>query len=155
MKRFWALTTGLIAIGLLSSPVAPGASEQSTRGGSWQAVVLDYDLPPMPMRTTMPQYPLVALQQGIEGTVVLELVIDAEGCIGRARVIESVPELDEAALRSVKRWRFSPAMRDGRPVTAIVHAPIVFRCPGSDKDVNQREAADDPRTTLFGIRYLR
>ena len=45
----------------------------------------------------------------------------------RARVIQSVPLLDAAAIQTVYQWVFSPAMKHGRPVATMAHAPVAFR----------------------------
>ena len=63
----------------------------------------------------------------VEGAVVLELLIDAAGRIARARVVQSVPALDAAALEAVRKWVFSPAIKQGRPVPAAAMAPVSFR----------------------------
>jgi outer membrane biosynthesis protein TonB len=46
--------------------------------------------------------------------------------VSRARVIQSVPLLDAAARDAVQEWLFQPAMKRGRPVPAIAHAPVRF-----------------------------
>ena len=54
-------------------------------------------------------------------------LIDSTGRVVRARVLQSVPLLDAAALRTVYEWVFQPAIKHGRPVATIAHAPIAFR----------------------------
>jgi protein TonB len=79
-----------------------------------------------------PNYPLQAFQEGIEGTVLVEILIDAEGRVARSRVVESVPGLDEAALAAVREWRFIPARKEGKAVPALAHVPVSFKI-GADK----------------------
>jgi TonB family protein len=43
-----------------------------------------------------------------------------------ARVIRSVPMLDAEAIRTVRQWVFSPAMKGGHPVSTIAQAPVEF-----------------------------
>ena len=74
-----------------------------------------------------PIYPRAAYDKRIEGTVLLELLIDSEGRVARSRVLRSVPGLDEAALASVQTWKFRPAVKGGKPVPTIAHAPVSFR----------------------------
>jgi protein TonB len=95
--------------------------------GNVPVAVRDYDRPPRPIRITKPVYPQEAFIKKVEGTVVIEILIDAEGRVARARVVQSVPLLDDAALESVGAWRFSPAIKGGRPVASLAHAPITFR----------------------------
>jgi protein TonB len=90
-------------------------------------VVRDYDRPPRPIRITKPVYPQEAFVKKVEGMVVLEILIDASGRVVRARVIRSVPLLDDAAVEAVRGWTFAPAIKQGRPVAALAQAPITFR----------------------------
>lgn len=96
-------------------------------GGTGDGPVMDYDQPPRPIKITRPQYPQEAFVKKIEGTVVLEILIDASGRVIRARVIQSVPSLDAAAIQTVYQWVFSPAIKRGRPVATIATAPVSFR----------------------------
>jgi protein TonB len=98
-----------------------------TGTGAVPAVVGDYDRPPRPIRITKPVYPQEAFTKKVEGMVLLEIVIDASGRVVRARVIRSVPLLDDAAVAAVREWTFAPALRQGRPVAALAQAPITFR----------------------------
>jgi periplasmic protein TonB len=105
----------------------PGGVLGGVIGGTGDGPVLDYDQPPRLIRNVKPQYPQDAFIKKIEGTVVVEITIDSTGAVVNARVIQSIPLLDAAALATVKQWRFSPAMKAGRPVTIIAHAPVAFR----------------------------
>ena len=58
----------------------------------------------------------------------LELVIDATGRVTDAKVTQSIPALDAAALATVRTWRFSPATLNGRPVP--VRMPVMVRVGG-------------------------
>lgn len=87
----------------------------------------DYDQPPRPVKITRPQYPTEAFDKKIEGVVMVEILIETSGRVSKARVIQSVPLLDEAAARSTCRWIFLPAMKDGQALPATAHAPITFR----------------------------
>lgn len=85
------------------------------------------DRPPRPLRMTKPQYPREAFVKKLEGTVVLEILIDDQGHVVQARVLRSVAMLDQAALETVQSWLFVPAMHAGRPVASLAQAPISFR----------------------------
>lgn len=85
------------------------------------------DTPPRVRKQARPAYPRKAFDARIEGTVLVEALVDAKGKVAKVRVVESVPGLDEAALEAVRKWRFDPATRDGRPVATIVHMPVQFR----------------------------
>jgi protein TonB len=89
--------------------------------------VIDFDTPPKPVKLTKPRYPGKAFLDGIEGEVILELLINVKGEVEKARVVRSVPGLDEPALECVRKWRFTPAIKGGKPVTTIVKAPVRFK----------------------------
>lgn len=84
--------------------------------------------PPVLVSLIKPKYPARARDLGVEGRVVLEVVIDRAGRIEQpVRVVRSTPGLDEVALESVRHWRFRPAAdRDGRPLRVIVEIPFRF-----------------------------
>jgi protein TonB len=105
----------------------PGGVIGGVIGGTGDGPVLDYDQPPRPIKITKPQYPQEAFVKKIEGTVEVEILIDASGNVARARVVQSIPALDQAALQTVYQWRFSPAIKNGHPVSTIARAPVMFR----------------------------
>ena len=78
---------------------------------------------------TDPEYPAVALRSRIEGTVVVRADVDVDGNPANITVAKSSRDrdLDRAALRAVKDWKFEPAIRDGKPVASAVEVPVDFR----------------------------
>ena len=62
----------------------------------------------------------------IEGTVAMEVLVDEDGRVPEARVIRSIPLLDQAALDTVKTWRFTPAQQNGNPVPVLVIVELDF-----------------------------
>jgi len=96
-------------------------------GGTGDNPVLDYDQPPRLLKQTRPVYPQEAFIKKIEGVVMLEIVIGIDGKVGRARVLRSIPQLDSAAIQTVRQWVFTPAIKGGRPVSTIANAPVSFR----------------------------
>lgn len=105
----------------------PGGVLGGVLGGTGTGPVLDYDSAPRPIKITRPQYPQEAFVKKVEGTVLVEILIDSQGRVVRARVIQSVPLLDAAALQTVYQWVFHPAIKHGRPVPTIAQAPVTFR----------------------------
>ena len=76
-----------------------------------------------------PPYPRDALRDRATGTVLLEVLVDVDGRPLEVKISQSSGHrgLDNAARRHVlARWRFEPAMRDGRPVQAIGIVPVDF-----------------------------
>jgi protein TonB len=105
----------------------PGGVLGGVIGGTGTGPVLDYDSPPKPVKITRPQYPQEAFVKKIEGTVLVEIMIDSSGRVVRARILQSVPMLDAAAIQTVYQWVFQPAVKRGRPVATIAQAPVSFR----------------------------
>jgi len=105
----------------------PGGVPGGVIGGTGDIPILDYDQPPRPIKITRPEYPQEAFVKKIEGTVLIEIQIDRRGRVVKARVIESIPLLDQAALETVKQWIFSPAIKNGRAVATVANAPVGFR----------------------------
>jgi len=92
------------------------------------------ELPPVPLNPNSPvDYPPALAAQGIEGTVLLRLMVDTNGVIVRdsTRVAESsgYPALDSAAMQAVPSLRYAPAERDGAKVAMAFLQPIYFRTP--------------------------
>jgi protein TonB len=105
----------------------PGGVLGGMLGGTGTGPVMDFDSPPRVIKQARPQYPQDAFVKKIEGTVLIEALVDSGGRVSRARVIQSVPLLDAAALQAVYQWVFQPAMKHGRPVATIIHMPVAFR----------------------------
>ena len=105
----------------------PGGVLGGVVGGTGDGPVMDYDQPPRPIKMTRPQYPQEAFVKKIEGTVEVEILIDANGRVVSARVVRSIPMLDAAAVQTVYQWVFSPAMKAGHPVATRAMAPVTFR----------------------------
>lgn len=84
--------------------------------------------PPLLLSRVVPEYPQLARRRGIEGLVVLEAILDRQGKIeDEIKVFQSVPLLDEAAIKAVRQWRFKPARdQHGRAVRVILEVPIRF-----------------------------
>ncbi len=105
----------------------PGGVLGGVVGGTGDGPVPDYDQPPRLLKQVPPKYPQDAFVKKIEGTVELEIIIDANGRVVKARVLRSIPALDAAAIQTVQQWVFAPAMRQGRPVMTVANAPVTFR----------------------------
>lgn len=84
--------------------------------------------PPRLLEGPPPAYPRIAKRLQQEGSVLLELEVDAGGRVAAAHVLESsgFERLDEAAREGVLAWRFEPALRDGAPVTERFRHRIQF-----------------------------
>ncbi|NNG81600.1 energy transducer TonB [Acinetobacter sp. ANC 5378] len=78
-----------------------------------------------------PEYPEIALERGWEGSVLLRVKVSAFGHPLSVEVKQGSGKkaLDDAALRTVKRWKFSPAMRGSTAIEGWVDVPINFKLP--------------------------
>jgi TonB family protein len=81
-----------------------------------------------PSNTVQPTYPKDALDQGIEGRVVLRVTIDRQGAI-ESVVVRSSPHplLTAAAEAAVRQWKFRAPVVDGQPMRTRTDVPIVFK----------------------------
>ncbi len=74
------------------------------------------------------EYPKMAREAGLEGTVVVKLVIEPDGTPSGVTVLKSVHSiLDEAAVEAIKQIRFTPGKQRGRAVRVQMAIPIRFR----------------------------
>lgn len=75
------------------------------------------------------RYPYTAKAQKIQGTVLLTFIVDEDGNVGDIQIKKSLePSLDREAQRVAKMIRkWEPAMKDGKPVKAMVGIPVVFK----------------------------
>ncbi len=84
---------------------------------------------PLPGQSPAPSYPPAALRRGDSGTVVVQVVVGADGSPLDARVIErsGSRDLDRAALDAVRGWRFQPAQSNGQPMQGSLDIPFDFK----------------------------
>ncbi len=89
------------------------------------------EVKPKPEYIPQPTYPEAARLAGIEGTVVVEALVDVDGKIIDARILKSAnPALDEAALKAASQARFTPAKQRDMFVRVWVSIPFRFTLTG-------------------------
>jgi protein TonB len=82
---------------------------------------------PVPLERPAPEYPDEAKKNKVEGVVVLDVVIGADGGIVEVAVLEDPdPRLTQSAISAVKRWKFRPAL-DPNGKAVSVHSAITLR----------------------------
>jgi protein TonB len=91
----------------------------------------EVDQPPRTLRAFPPQYPYLAKRDNIEGKIVLKFVVDVDGTAKEPEVVRAEPPevmdiFKEAALKAVERYKFKPAVKNGKDVLCIVNLPISF-----------------------------
>ena len=82
---------------------------------------------PRKLRDVRPVYPEIARAAGVQGVVIIEAPIDAAGAVETARVLRSVPLLDEAALDAVRQWLFTPTLLNGVPTPVVMTLTVSFK----------------------------
>lgn len=83
---------------------------------------------PQPLEFAEPIYPPAARQRGIEGQVTIRLHIGTDGLVSDIEVVHVLghESFRDSVLRAVRRWRFTPALENGVPVTARGERTIIF-----------------------------
>jgi periplasmic protein TonB len=83
---------------------------------------------PTILREVRPDYTDEGRRRGIEGDVVLEIVVRADGNVGSVKLLQGLGAgLDQRATDAVRQWRFNPAARYGTPVDVIVEVAVEFK----------------------------
>jgi protein TonB len=84
--------------------------------------------PPRVLREVKADYTEEARRRGLEGDVVLEIVVQSDGSVGDAKVLQGLGAgLSERAMQAVRQWRFAPAVRQGVPIAVIVEVAVEFK----------------------------
>ncbi len=99
-------------------PPAPAPGEPLRVGGGIKA--------PRVLTRTKPYYTQEALKARVEGTVILEVTVDHEGHVSNAKVLRSIPMLDQAAIDTVREWTFEPTLLNGAPVDVSMVVTLNF-----------------------------
>jgi protein TonB len=81
---------------------------------------------PTKVKDVSPIYPTIAQAARVQGVVILEAVIGSDGVVKEARVLRSIPLLDQAALDAVRQWVFTPTLLSGVPVPIVMTVTVSF-----------------------------
>jgi protein TonB len=84
-------------------------------------------LAPKKIHDVAPKYPVVAQQARIEGAVIIEAVIGADGRVLSARSLRPMPFLEEAALEAVRQWVFTPTRLNGEAIPVVMTVTVSFQ----------------------------
>lgn len=129
-----ALDEGVAVYGDGNKADAAGLEGGVTEGGvvggiAGGAIALPEDaVPPTPAKSNpIPIYPQEAKASGKTGTVVLKVVILADGSVGAVEVMRGEEPFVSAALASVKRWKYEPARYKGQAITVYRIIRIPFK----------------------------
>lgn len=114
------MVNGVPASGTSGSPTSPPAPGAPVRVGGIIKT-------PLKIHDAAPVVPPVALQAGIRGVVILEIIIGTDGSVSDVKVLRSIPLLDQAAIAAARQWRYETTYLNGAPVPVIMTAPVDFR----------------------------
>lgn len=84
---------------------------------------------PIPLYTPEAEYSKYARKKKLTGVCLIGLVVDANGTSQNVHVVKSLePSLDKNAIEAVKKYRFKPAMKNGKvPVPVAINIEVYFR----------------------------
>jgi protein TonB len=82
------------------------------------------------IKKVSPKYPEEARQQGVQGSVVLKVLISKEGTITDLTPVSGDPLLTPAAIKAVKKWRYKPYLLEGEPVQVETTIQVNFTLSG-------------------------
>lgn len=102
--------------------VAPPSDDDMPKFGDYVYVE---ELPEAVTRVA-PQYPDIAREAGVDGTVLVQALVGKDGKVHDVRVQKSIPMLDASAIAAVKQWVFKPALSNNKPVAVWVAVPVKF-----------------------------
>jgi TonB family protein len=92
---------------------------------------------PKPVKKVSPTYPEEARKEGIEGTVILEATIDAEGNVAKVKVLKGeIDSLNKAAVEAIKQWKYEPVIVEGKAMPSTFTVTMKFAL---DKDKKKEE----------------
>jgi TonB family protein len=84
---------------------------------------------PQLVREVKPQYTSDAMRAKIQGTVLVECVVNKDGTVGEVQVVRSLDAvfgLDQEAVKAARQWRFRPGTRLGEPVPVLITIQLDF-----------------------------
>ena len=114
------------ASGALPVGVVPPSGSGSVEASQARAVALEVSALDI-LRKVDPAYPPMARAAHLQGTVVLQMTIDARGVPTEVQVLAGPPAFREEALRAARQWRFEPARVNGQAVPASFRLTLNFR----------------------------
>jgi protein TonB len=82
--------------------------------------------PPRRIKDVKPVYPPDAREKAVAGTVIVDILVDESGRVSDAKIVRSIPLLDQAALDAVRGWVFEPTLLNGQPVSLVLTVTVNF-----------------------------
>jgi protein TonB len=111
------LAISIVTIVLFSISLAADETRRLTAAEALAAVV----------SKVVPDYPAIARQMKLSGSVELEATIDEEGGVQGVTTVKGNPILAKSAIDALKRWKFKPTKSEGKAVKAVANFTISFK----------------------------
>jgi len=81
---------------------------------------------PTQIKKVQPNYPEIAMAARVQGIVILEATIGTDGRVTDAKVLRSIPLLDQAAIDAVRQWEYTPTLLNGVAVPVVMTVTQTF-----------------------------
>lgn len=111
-KNFWGFVSAAKVIPIRGKASAP--------------IFTPYDEAPKMLSTIKVAYPKEAKKNGISGIVTVSILISKTGLVEEAEIVDGIPELDEAAIKAIKKVKFKPGKHKEKPVNVWMNVPVHF-----------------------------
>jgi protein TonB len=81
---------------------------------------------PLKTRHVNPEYPVAARAAGVQGRLILEIVLTEQGDVSKITVLRTLPMLEQAAIDAVSQWKYAPTLLNGQPVAVVMTVTVDF-----------------------------
>lgn len=127
-QREAGMGSGIVgSVRMSAGESAPGGVILTTPGSGLAPVRVGGSIRmPRKIVDAQPVYPAIAQSARVQGVVILEITIAADGTVQDAKVLRSIPLLDQAALDCVRQWKYEPTQLNGASVPVILTATVNF-----------------------------
>jgi protein TonB len=115
MKLLWNVIALAALLGAVAS--AQDAPKKITKSEALSAVAT----------RVQPDYPSVARQLKVQGTVELSVLVAENGSVAKVEIVSGNPMLTVSAVDALKRWKFRPFIEDGKPIQVLAPVTVDFR----------------------------
>ena len=113
-----------------ATTAAPAAAPSSdTKDGDFVDAEL-IDTPPIAQKQVVPQSTRIAIQGHVSGTVLLRVLVDANGAPEKVEIVrDTAPKvgLGDASKSALEQWRWKPATKDGHKVKTWIALQVPFK----------------------------
>jgi protein TonB len=139
MKRCWFFViAGVVLVSVFSAAQQSGGegagstpnAPKSDTGPPQRVRVSQGVSTSLLIKKVAPQYPDDAKQARIQGSVVLQALIDKNGDVADLALVSGHPMLAPAAIKAVKQWKYKPYLLNGQPVNVETQIVVRFSLSG-------------------------